>query len=64
MSFSLVVVSRGSSLVAVSGLLITVTSLVEHELWDAWASVVAAGGLSSCGSPASEHRFSSCGAWT
>ena len=29
----------------------------------AWASVVAAHGLSSCGSWALEHRLSSCGAW-
>ena len=28
-----------------------------------WASVVAAHGLSSCGSGALERRFSSCGAW-
>ena len=27
-----------------------------------WASVVVAGGLSSCGSQALEHRLSSCGA--
>ena len=32
MGFSLVIVSRGSSLVAVGGLLMTVTSLVEPEL--------------------------------
>ena len=30
----------------------------------AWASVVVARGLSSCGSWALEHRLSSCGAWT
>ena len=29
----------------------------------AWASVVVAHGLSSCGSRALEHRLSSCGAW-
>ena len=29
----------------------------------AWASVVAARGLSSCGTQALEHRLSSCGAW-
>ena len=29
----------------------------------AWASVVAARGLSSCGSRALERRLSSCGAW-
>ena len=30
---------------------------------DAWASVVVASGLSSCGSWALERRLSSCGAW-
>ena len=29
----------------------------------AWASVVVACGLSSCGSQALERRLSSCGAW-
>ena len=29
----------------------------------AWASVVVACGLSSCGSGALEHRLSSCGSW-
>ena len=43
----LVVVNRGYSLVAVSGLLIAVASLaMEHRLWGAWASVAVAHGLS------------------
>ena len=51
--FSLVVVSRGYSLVAVLGFLITVASLVaEHRLQGTWASTVVARELSSCGSPA------------
>ena len=64
MGFSLVVESRGYSLVAVCGLLIAVTSLVaEHGLSVVWTSVVAAHGLSSCISLALEHSLSSCGAW-
>ena len=51
--FSLVAVSRGYSLVGVHGLLIVVASLVvEHRLQGTRASVVAARGLSSCGSQA------------
>ena len=58
-SFSLV----ASMQAVVCRLLITVASLgVEHGLWGAWASVVAACGLSSCISRAVEHRCS-CGAW-
>ena len=54
----------GSSLVVVLRLLIAVASLVaEHRLQGAWASVLAARGLRSCGSPALEHWLSSCGAW-
>ena len=64
------VAARGLSLVAVSGLLIEVASLVaEHglqahglqQLWHA-SSVVVARGLSSCGSRALERRLNSCGA--
>ena len=52
----------GSSLVAVPRLLIVVASLVaEHRLWGPQASAVAAPGLSSCSSPALEHRLSSYG---
>ena len=47
--FSLVVASKGYSMVAVCGLLTAVISLVEHRLWDARASVIVACGLSSCG---------------
>ena len=51
--FSLVVVSRGYTLVAVSRLLIAVASLVaEHELSGTWASVLAAHGLRAL-----EHRL-------
>ena len=51
---------RGLLFVAVCGLLIAVASLVaEHG---AWASVVVARGLNSCGSRAPECRLSSCGA--
>ena len=50
--FSLVVVSRSYSLVAMCQLLIVVASLVvERGLWGAWALVVAA-----------EQRLSTCGA--
>ena len=54
---------RGYSLAAVHRLLIAASSIVEHELQSAWASVVVAHGLISCGSWAREHRLSSCGAW-
>ena len=55
---------RGLLFVAVHRLLIVVAFLC----WGAWAlgtwaSVVAARGLSSCGSWAVEHRLSHCGAW-
>jgi len=51
LGFSLVVASRGSSLVAVLGFLITVASpVVEHRLQGTWASTVVARELSSCGS--------------
>ena len=49
MDFSLIVASRGYSLVTVPRLLTAVASLVaEHRLWCARASVVAARGLTSC----------------
>ena len=54
---SLVAVSTGYCLVTVCGLLIAVASpVVEHESSGPWASVIAAGGLSSCGSWALEHK--------
>ena len=57
------VASVGYSLVVVCRLLITVTSLgVEHGLWGAWASAVAARGLSSCSSQVVERRLSCRGA--
>ena len=49
--------------VAVRGLLIAVASLCcRARALGAWASVVVACGLSSCGSRALECRLSSCGA--
>ena len=45
------------------GLLIVVASRCRAWALGAWTSVVAARGLSSCGSQALEHRLSSCGAW-
>ena len=56
MGFSLVVESRGYSLVAVHRLLILMASPVV-----AYSS--RARGLSSCGSQALEHRLNCCGAW-
>ena len=51
MGFSLAVVSGGCSLVAAHKLLVAIAFLaVEHRLWGTWASVVAARGLSICGS--------------
>ena len=48
--------------VMVHGLLIVVASLwCRAQALGAWASVVVAHGLSSCGSRALEHRLSSCG---
>ena len=53
---------RDSSLVVMRGLLILLDSLaVEHRRWGFRASVVAACGLSSCGSRAPEHRLNSHG---
>ena len=53
----------GLSLVAMSRLLIAVTSLVaEHRLQGTQASVVAVCGLNSLDSPALEHRLSHWGA--
>ena len=55
-------VSGAYSLVAVHALLIAVaSSVVEHRLQGAQASVAAARGLSSCGSQALEHRLNSYG---
>ena len=59
----LTVASGTSPPAAVHGLLIVVASLVsERRLSGAQASVVAALGLSGCGSWALEHRLNSCGA--
>ena len=59
--FSLAVVSRGGSVVAMHGLLIALVSLVVGT-GDVQASAAGALGLSSCGSWAVEHRLSNCGA--
>ena len=46
----------------VHGLLIAVASHCRAQALGAWASVVVAHGLSSCGSWDLERRLSSCGA--
>ena len=51
----------GLLFVVVCGLLIAVASLAEHGLQVVQASVVAACGLSNCGSWDAEHRLSRCG---
>ena len=56
---SLVAVSGGYSLVAASGLLIAVTSLVVHRLWGKRASVVATCALNSYGPWSLEQGLSS-----
>ena len=54
----------GVTLIVVCGLLIAVASLVmELRPQDAWASVVAARGLSTYGSLALELGLSNCGPW-
>ena len=59
--FSLVVKSRGYSLVMVLSFPIVVASLIaEHGLWGSWASVVAEHGLNSCGSRALERKLNRC----
>ena len=64
LSFCLVEVSRGHSLVAVHELLIEVAFLVaEHGLWGGQASVVVAHRLSSRSSQALERGLSSCSTW-
>ena len=61
---SLVVESVASAAVAVLEILPGEASLVaEQRLSGAWASGVAAGVLSSCGSRAAEHRLRSCDTW-
>ena len=52
---------QGLLFVAVCGLLIAVASRCGARALGAWASVVVACGLSSCGSQALERRLSSCG---
>ena len=51
----------GLLFVVVRGLLIAVASRCGARALGAWASVVVAHGLSSCGLWALEHRLSSCG---
>ena len=61
--FSLAAASWGYSRVAGPRLLIVVASAVaEQKLENTQASVLAAPGLSSCGSRALEHRLHSCSA--
>ena len=61
---SLVLESRGCSLVAACRLLTAVASLVaEHRLWGTQASVVSACRLRSCGLWTLEPRLGSCGTW-
>ena len=52
---------RGLLFVAVRGLLIGWLLLLQSSALGAWALVVVALGLSSCGSWALEHKLSSCG---
>ena len=52
---------RGLLFVAVCRLLFVVASRCGARALGAWASVVVACGLSSCGSRALERRLSSCG---
>ena len=59
--FSLVVVSRGYSLVTVWSFLIAVAYLMGHCLWGVWSLVVVAHRLSSWGLRALEYRLSRCG---
>ena len=63
LAFSLVVESRGYSVVAGHSLLTAVASLVAEHVaaLGSQASVAAARGLASCGSQAVEHRLSSRG---
>ena len=59
---SLIVASGSYSPVPVCGVFTVVASLVaEDRLWGAWASVVAAQGLSSCSLWAVVPGLSSCG---
>ena len=62
---SVVVASRGGSLVGVLGFLTVAASLVvEHGLQPCGPSGAVACGFSGCGSWALEHRLSSCGTQT
>ena len=62
--FSLVVASKGYSLVVVHELLIAVASfVVEHRLQSVWALIVAVCRLSNCGSWTLENRLNGCGTW-
>ena len=62
MGFSLVAVTGGFSLVAVHGLIVVASLIVEYGLYGVCASV-AVRELSSCGSRALEHRLNSGGTW-
>ena len=67
MGFFLVAESGGYSPLVTLGLLVVVSPVLEHRLWGAWASVIAAQGLSSysfqalgTGSVVVEHGLSCC----
>ena len=60
--FSLVAASRGYSSLQCGGFSLGGFSCCKARALGAWASVVVALGLSSCGSWALERRLSSCGA--
>ena len=51
------------AIIAVCGLLIAVTSLVEHRVSGTRASVAVAQDSGSCASQALEHGLSRCGSW-
>ena len=63
MSFSLAVKSGDYSGCGAGSLTVVASLVVEYGLLGSQASVVAACGLSSCGSQTLEHRLNSCGAW-
>ena len=61
---SVVLESKGYSLIVVQRLSIAVASLVaQHWLQGGQSSVAVAHAVSRCNSQALEHRFTSCGAW-
>ena len=61
--FSLVVASKGYSLVVVHELIAVASFVVEHRLQSVWALIVAVCRLSNCGSWTLENRLNGCGTW-